>query len=145
MHSTTAKGKKEFLKYLCLRANKFKWGESLFSQQMLLFGINLERNEGASYLLWIIITLYGSSRHDIFITMQRSCNFQIVYFSRYSRKINFQILRASCTYMEIHMFSEFGNVLFVTNMRNMRNNHSNTVVYFIFLRSLLKQHGIKSA
>ena len=74
-------------------------------------GIMLER-KGVSYLLRIIITLYGSSCHDILITMQRSCNFEIVYFSRYSRKVfNFNILRERCTYMQIHMFRKFYNLL----------------------------------
>ena len=81
LHSTIAKGKKEFLKYLCLMWNKVKLGESLFFRWMLLFGIMLERKEGVSYHLRIIITLYGSSCHDILITMQRNCNFEIVYFS----------------------------------------------------------------
>ena len=112
MHSTIAKGKKEFLKYLCFKWNKFSLGESLFSQWMLLCGIMLERKEGVSYLLRIKIIFYGVSWHEILITMGRNCNFEIVYFSHYSRKLfNFHIHRAPCTYMQIHMFSEFYSLL----------------------------------
>ena len=50
---------------------------------MLLFGIMLKRNDEISNLLSIIITLYGCSFCDILITVQRSCNFETVYFSRY--------------------------------------------------------------
>ena len=111
MHSTIAKGKKDFFNFLRLKWNKVKLGESLFSRWMLLFSIMLER-KGVSYLLRIIITLYGSPCHDILITIERSCNFGIVYFARYSRKVfNFHILREPCTYMQIHMFSEFYDLL----------------------------------
>ena len=47
-----------------------------------------------------------------------------VYLSRYSWKLfHFHILRAP-------LFSEFNNLLFVIDIRNMTNSHSNTVVYF---------------
>ena len=106
------KRKERLFKFLRLKWNKVKLGESLFSRWMLLFSIMLERKEGLSYLLRIIITLYGSPCHDILITIERSCNFEIVYFARYSRKVfNFHILREPCTYMQIHMFSEFYNLL----------------------------------
>ena len=107
MHFNYCKRKeKSFLKYFCFKWNKVTLGESLFSRWMLLFGIMLER-KGVSYLLRIKITLYGSSWHDILITM-RSCNSEIVYFSHYSRKVfHLHIFRAPCSYMQIHMFSEF--------------------------------------
>ena len=118
LHLTIAKGKKEFFKMKqSFKWNKVKLGESLFSRWILLFGIMLEIKEGVSYLLRIKITLYGSSWHDILITMQRSCNSGVVYFSRYSRKVfNLHILCATCTYMQIHIFSKFYNLLYLLLM-----------------------------
>ena len=95
-------GNKGFLRYWCLKWKKVRSGKSLSSRWVLLFGIILERNEGVLYLLSIIITLYGWSCRDILMTMQRSCNFEKIYFPFFYRKLfNFHILYGPCSYMQI--------------------------------------------
>ena len=81
----------------------------------------------------------GDSCREILFSKQRNCNF--ANLSRYSWKVfHFHILRAPYTYIHIYAFSEFDNLLFVIDMRNMADSHSNAVVYFLFIPSLLKQH-----
>ena len=85
----------------------------------------------------------GSSCRDILFSKQQNCNF--VYLSRYSWKLfHFHILRAPYTYIHIYTLSEFNNLLFVIDMRNMTDSHPNAVVFF-FLPSLLKQHDFMCA
>ena len=96
-----------------------------------------------NFILYLLSKV-GSSCHDILFSKQRNCKF--VYFSHYSwKRFHGHILCAPYTYIHINTFSEFNNLLFVIDMRNMTNIHTNTIVYFLFLPSLLKQHGFMCA
>ena len=94
--------KERVLRYSCLKWKKVKSGESRFSRGVSLCGIILERKEGVLHLLSVIITLHGWSCHDILKIMQRSVNFEKVYFPPFYRELfNFHILCGPCTYMHI--------------------------------------------